>query len=207
MGGNLVHRRALLALPHPSPCLLSLPRCARLVHRHRAALPPRRTTSVQNLMYVKEDVIMPHTVTFYDLIINKAQAGWRGGGSCRLAGGGAPACAACNVAGQCREIAGSLGCHPAAQPPSTQPCPTTSPPCPASSHATLRGSAVQGKSGPLFQFDLHEHATTSFDPRIKSQDSHAGGCPLQGQVDSRAQQMHGGGAALQVLKGRPRGDC
>lgn len=63
-----------------------------------------RTTSVQNLMYVKEDIILPHTVTFYDLIINKAQ----------------------------------------------------------------------GKSGPLFQFDLHEHATTVFDPRVKSQDSHAG---------------------------------
>ncbi|PSC73288.1 XAP5 CIRCADIAN TIMEKEEPER [Micractinium conductrix] len=63
-----------------------------------------RTTSVQNLMYVKEDIILPHTITFYDLIINKAQ----------------------------------------------------------------------GKSGPLFQFDLHEHAAAQFDPRIKSQDSHAG---------------------------------
>ncbi|EFN54296.1 hypothetical protein CHLNCDRAFT_58339 [Chlorella variabilis] len=63
-----------------------------------------RTTSVGNLMYVKEDIILPHTVTFYDLIVNKAM----------------------------------------------------------------------GKSGPLFQFDLHEHAVASFDPRVKSQDSHAG---------------------------------
>ena len=68
----------------------------------------RRTTSVGNLMYVKEDIILPHTVTFYDLIVNKAM----------------------------------------------------------------------GKSGPLFQFDLHEHAVASFDPRVKSQDSHAGVCGL-----------------------------
>ena len=31
---------------------------------------------MQNLMYVKEDIILPHTITFYDLIINKAQVGW-----------------------------------------------------------------------------------------------------------------------------------
>ena len=55
-------------------------------------------------MYVKEDVILPQNITFYDLIVNKAM----------------------------------------------------------------------GKSGPLFQFDLHEHAVASFDPRVKSQDSHAG---------------------------------
>lgn len=44
---------------------------------------PRRTTSVQNLMYVKEDIILPHTVTFYDLIINKAQARGTHGGPAR----------------------------------------------------------------------------------------------------------------------------
>lgn len=55
-------------------------------------------------MYVKEDIILPHTLTFYDLIRHK----------------------------------------------------------------------VQGKSGPLFQFDLAEHAVAAFDPRLKSQDSHAG---------------------------------
>lgn len=63
-----------------------------------------RTTSFTNLMYVKEDIILPQTITFYDLIVNKAM----------------------------------------------------------------------GKSGPLFQFDLHEHAAINFDPRVKSQDSHAG---------------------------------
>ncbi|KAL6775844.1 XAP5 [Auxenochlorella protothecoides x Auxenochlorella symbiontica] len=63
-----------------------------------------RTTSVSNLMYVKEDIILPHTTSFYDLILNK----------------------------------------------------------------------VRGKSGPLFQFDLVEHAVAAFDPRVKSQDSHAG---------------------------------
>jgi protein FAM50 len=63
-----------------------------------------RTTSVGSMMYVKEDIILPHTVTFYDLIVNKAQ----------------------------------------------------------------------GRSGPLFQFDVSEHAVAAFDPRMKSKDTHAG---------------------------------
>lgn len=63
-----------------------------------------RTATSSGLMYVKEDIILPHNVTFYELIIRKAQ----------------------------------------------------------------------GKSGPLFQFDLQEVAATAFDPRMKSQDSHAG---------------------------------
>jgi protein FAM50 len=63
-----------------------------------------RSSSVSNLMYIKEDVILPHNVTFYDLIVNRAQ----------------------------------------------------------------------GRSGPLFQFDLQEKAAATFDPRLKSQDSHAG---------------------------------
>ena len=66
---------------------------------------------MHNLMYVKEDIILPHTITFYDLIVDKAM----------------------------------------------------------------------GKSGPLFQFDLHEHAAVSFDPRVKSQDSHAGEWRCGGQ--------------------------
>ena len=63
-----------------------------------------RHASTSSLMYVKEDVILPHSVTFYDLIVSKAQ----------------------------------------------------------------------GRTGPLFQFELQEHAATTFDPRMKSQDSHAG---------------------------------
>lgn len=63
-----------------------------------------RTASPSSLMYVKEDIIMPQNITFYELIVNRAM----------------------------------------------------------------------GKSGPLFQFDLHEHAAVNFDPRVKSQDSHAG---------------------------------
>ena len=63
-----------------------------------------KAVSSSGLMYIKEDVILPHTMTFYELITKKAQ----------------------------------------------------------------------GKSGPLFQFDLKEHAVASFDPRMKSQDSHAG---------------------------------
>jgi protein FAM50 len=63
-----------------------------------------RTCSGSSLMYVKEDMILPSTVTFYDLIVKKAQ----------------------------------------------------------------------GRSGPLFQFDLQETTVAKFDPRVKSQDSHAG---------------------------------
>jgi hypothetical protein len=55
-------------------------------------------------MYIKEDIILPQTVSFYDLIVNRAQ----------------------------------------------------------------------GKSGPLFQFDVAEHAAMTFDPRMKSKDTHAG---------------------------------
>jgi protein FAM50 len=32
-----------------------------------------RTTSVENLLYVKEDLIIPHQHSFYELIINKAR--------------------------------------------------------------------------------------------------------------------------------------
>jgi len=32
-----------------------------------------RGVSPENLMYIKEDVIIPHTYTFYDLIVSKAR--------------------------------------------------------------------------------------------------------------------------------------
>lgn len=63
-----------------------------------------RAVDAADLMYVKEDVILPDTMTFYELIAARAQ----------------------------------------------------------------------GKSGPLFTFDLREHVTLRFDPRQRSQDSHAG---------------------------------
>jgi len=63
-----------------------------------------KAVSSSGLMYIKEDIIIPNSITFYELISKKAQ----------------------------------------------------------------------GKSGPLFQFDLQEHTTTVFDPRVKSRDSHAG---------------------------------
>uniref|UniRef100_A0A7N0U5N5 FAM50A/XAP5 C-terminal domain-containing protein n=1 Tax=Kalanchoe fedtschenkoi TaxID=63787 RepID=A0A7N0U5N5_KALFE len=38
-----------------------------------------RTTSVENLLYVKEDLIVPHQQSFYELIVNKARGGkWAG---------------------------------------------------------------------------------------------------------------------------------
>ena len=33
----------------------------------------RRGTSISSLMYVKEDLIIPHTVSFYDLIVQRAR--------------------------------------------------------------------------------------------------------------------------------------
>ena len=35
-------------------------------------VPRRSTASAGNLMYVKEDIILPYTISFYDLIVNKA---------------------------------------------------------------------------------------------------------------------------------------
>ncbi|KAF7969287.1 hypothetical protein HWV62_27825 [Athelia sp. TMB] len=39
----------------------------------RQQFPELRGTSVDNLMYVKEDLIIPHHYTFYDFIVNKAR--------------------------------------------------------------------------------------------------------------------------------------
>lgn len=63
-----------------------------------------RATSVDNIMYVKEDIILPHQYSFYDLIINKAR----------------------------------------------------------------------GKSGPLFNFDVHEDLRIVNDASVEKNESHAG---------------------------------
>ncbi|BEI94587.1 uncharacterized protein CcaverHIS019_0701590 [Cutaneotrichosporon cavernicola] len=39
----------------------------------RAQIPELRGMSVDNMMYIKEDLIIPHHYTFYDFIINKAR--------------------------------------------------------------------------------------------------------------------------------------
>jgi len=39
----------------------------------RQQFPELRSISVDNLMYIKEDLIIPHHYTFYDFIINKAR--------------------------------------------------------------------------------------------------------------------------------------
>ncbi|KAK9807062.1 hypothetical protein WJX72_012353 [[Myrmecia] bisecta] len=63
-----------------------------------------RSTSVSNMMYVKEDLILPHSVSFYDLIVNKAR----------------------------------------------------------------------GKSGPLFNFEVHEDIRLQNDASIEKEEAHAG---------------------------------
>jgi len=70
----------------------------------KSDFPELRTTTIDSLMYVKEDLIIPHNVTFYELIKEKAR----------------------------------------------------------------------GKSGPLFNFDVHEDIRMASDVRIEKDDSHAG---------------------------------
>ncbi|WVQ79185.1 hypothetical protein IAT38_001281 [Cryptococcus sp. DSM 104549] len=70
----------------------------------RSQFPELRGTSVENLMYIKEDLIIPHHYTFYDFIINKAR----------------------------------------------------------------------GKSGPLFNFDVHDDVRLVADATVEKDESHAG---------------------------------
>ncbi|KAG8891203.1 Protein FAM50A-A, partial [Tulasnella sp. 403] len=70
----------------------------------RQQVPELRGVSVDNLMYIKEDLIIPHHYTFYDFIINKAR----------------------------------------------------------------------GKSGPLFNFDVHDDVRMLADATVEKDESHAG---------------------------------
>ncbi|KAG9102823.1 hypothetical protein FRC06_001012 [Ceratobasidium sp. 370] len=70
----------------------------------RQQFPELRAVSVDNLMYIKEDLIIPHHYTFYDFIVNKAR----------------------------------------------------------------------GKSGPLFNFDVHDDVRLVADATIEKDESHAG---------------------------------
>lgn len=46
---------------------------ATFLEKCRQQFPEMRGVSVDNLMYVKEDLIIPHHYTFYDFIVNKAR--------------------------------------------------------------------------------------------------------------------------------------
>ncbi|KIK30903.1 hypothetical protein PISMIDRAFT_669834 [Pisolithus microcarpus 441] len=46
---------------------------ANFLEKCRQQFPELRGVSVDNLMYVKEDLIIPHHYTFYDFIVNKAR--------------------------------------------------------------------------------------------------------------------------------------
>ncbi|GAA6000680.1 hypothetical protein JCM10207_004606 [Rhodosporidiobolus poonsookiae] len=70
----------------------------------RQQFPELRAISVDNLMYIKEDLIIPHHYTFYDFIINK----------------------------------------------------------------------YRGKSGPMFNFDVHDDVRLTHDAKIEKDESHAG---------------------------------
>ncbi|KAF8319309.1 XAP5-domain-containing protein [Clavulina sp. PMI_390] len=70
----------------------------------RQQVPELRSVSVDNIMYIKEDLIIPHHYTFYDFIVNKAR----------------------------------------------------------------------GKSGPLFNFDVHDDVRLMADATVEKDESHAG---------------------------------
>ncbi|KAG8734079.1 hypothetical protein FRC11_012229 [Ceratobasidium sp. 423] len=77
---------------------------ATFLEKCRQQFPELRGVSVDNLMYIKEDLIIPHHYTFYDFIVNKAR----------------------------------------------------------------------GKSGPLFNFDVHDDVRLLADATIEKDESHAG---------------------------------
>ncbi|KAJ1834347.1 hypothetical protein LPJ63_002032 [Coemansia sp. RSA 2711] len=77
---------------------------AQFLAQCRAQVPELRATSVDSLVYVKEDLIIPHHYTFYDFIVGRAR----------------------------------------------------------------------GKSGPLFNFDVHEDVRVEQDVRVEKDESHAG---------------------------------
>ncbi|CAE6432283.1 unnamed protein product [Rhizoctonia solani] len=77
---------------------------ATFLEKCRQQFPELRAVSVDNLMYVKEDLIIPHHYTFYDFIVNKAR----------------------------------------------------------------------GKSGPLFNFDVHDDIRLLADATVEKDESHAG---------------------------------
>jgi len=77
---------------------------ATFLDKCRQQMPELRGVSVDNLMYIKEDLIIPHHYTFYDFIVNKAR----------------------------------------------------------------------GKSGPLFNFDVHDDVRLLADASLEKDESHAG---------------------------------
>ncbi|GEM09190.1 hypothetical protein Rt10032_c07g3207 [Rhodotorula toruloides] len=77
---------------------------AQFLDKCRQQFPELRSVSVDNLMYIKEDLIIPHHYTFYDFIVNK----------------------------------------------------------------------YRGKSGPMFNFDVHDDVRLTHDAKIEKDESHAG---------------------------------
>ncbi|GAA5949014.1 hypothetical protein JCM21900_003174 [Sporobolomyces salmonicolor] len=77
---------------------------AQFLEKCRQQFPELRSISVDNMMYIKEDLIIPHHYTFYDFIVNK----------------------------------------------------------------------YRGKSGPMFNFDVHDDVRLTHDAAIEKDESHAG---------------------------------
>ncbi|GAA5865398.1 hypothetical protein JCM1840_001555 [Sporobolomyces johnsonii] len=77
---------------------------AQFLEKCRQQFPELRSVSVDNMMYIKEDLIIPHHYTFYDFIVNK----------------------------------------------------------------------YRGKSGPMFNFDVHDDVRLTHDAAVEKDESHAG---------------------------------
>ena len=43
------------------------------LNKCREQVPALRSAAADQIIYVKEDLIMPHSLTFYELIVNKAR--------------------------------------------------------------------------------------------------------------------------------------
>jgi protein FAM50 len=58
---------------YSSPQVKKGDKISTFLEKARQQFPELRGTSVDNLMYIKEDLIIPHHYTFYDFIVNKAR--------------------------------------------------------------------------------------------------------------------------------------
>ena len=131
-----------------------------------------RGVGASDLLYVKEDIILPHSQSFYDLIVNQVTlihqvvTGRSGADSLRNA---VLNCACCRdddggIPAGVLSVGGKIGLK-------------RSPPTGALQCSALDSSATlqaRGKSGPLFHFDVHEDVRLVNDASREKDESHAG---------------------------------
>ena len=133
-----------------------------------------RGVGASDLLYVKEDIILPHSQSFYDLIVNQVTLMGRLDGPrpcriwhpckavlhcvrwrlCFITSG----CASCRSKMQLNNLTFATECS-----------------CLLTEHcSTLSWLQARGKSGPLFHFDVHEDVRLVNDASREKDESHAG---------------------------------